>query len=220
MITSSKEYYDLLYLIQDMNPPETAVLIPKDEPIFRINLDSRTIEAPTNFSVATDHRAETIFFRVNRYYDNVDLSSMCCVIQFVNANKVSGIYPVPFYDIDSLTETNEMLIPWVIDGTVTEKAGKVTFSLQFFRVAEGSGKYTYNLNTVTQQFEVLKGNDFDKTATVKALEKSFGKTLEELAKDGTIDLKEINAPLANAYEVLINKMNDIQGQLNIYWLEE
>ena len=60
MITSLQEYYNLLYLIQDENPPELAVLLPGDEPLLRIDLDTRKIDAPEYLSVATDHRAETV----------------------------------------------------------------------------------------------------------------------------------------------------------------
>ena len=86
MITNSDEYWKLLYLIQDRNnPAHTAgaippIPVPSDESLFAIDLDSRTIEAPEFLSVKYDHKAETIFFIVDRYYDNMDLANTCCVI--------------------------------------------------------------------------------------------------------------------------------------------
>ena len=153
MITSLQEYYNLLYLIQDENPPELAVLLPGDEPLLRIDLDTRKIDAPEYLSVATDHRAETVFFSVNRYFDNVDLSTMSCIIQFINAAGESGIYVVPFYDISR--GDDNMIIPWVIEGAVTAKAGSVVYSVQFFRVSESSSKYSYNLNTLPATSKIL-----------------------------------------------------------------
>ena len=56
MITPSKEYYSLLYRIQDPNifanaygEPPTTIL--KDEPTLKIDLNARTIEAPEFLSV-------------------------------------------------------------------------------------------------------------------------------------------------------------------------
>jgi hypothetical protein len=217
MITSLQEYYNLLYLIQDENPPELAVLIPGNEEPLRIDLDTRKIDAPEYLSVATDHRAETVFFSVNRYFDNVDLSTMSCIIQFINAAGESGIYVVPFYDISR--GDDNMLIPWVIEGAVTAKSGSVAYSVQFFRVSESSSKYAYNLNTLAATSKVLEGNKFDKIAAANAIEKGMGKTLEELRDDQKIDFTYVNSNLASAYEALISKMDDIEGQLNLYWTD-
>ena len=217
MITSLQEYYNLLYIIQDENPPELAVLIPGNEEPLRIDLDTRKINAPEYLSVATDHRAETVFFSVNRYFDNVDLSTMSCIIQFINAAGESGIYVVPFYDISR--GDDNMLIPWVIEGAVTAKAGSVVYSVQFFRVSESSSKYSYNLNTLAATSKVLEGNKFDKIAAANAIEKGMGKTLEELRDDQKIDFTYVNSNLASAYEALISKMDDIEGQLNLYWTD-
>lgn len=222
MITSLQEYYSLLYLIQDENPPELVTLLPGDEPILNINLETRKIDAPEYLSVASDHRSETVFFKVARYFDNVDLSTMSCIIQFINANGESGIYVVPFYDISSKhpdVQPHEMLIPWVIEGAVTAKSGQVFYAVQFFRVADGSSKYTYNLNTVPATSRVLEGNNFDKIAAANAIEKGLGKTLEELRDDQKIDFTYVNSNLASAYEALISKMHDIEGELNLYWTD-
>lgn len=222
MITSLQEYYRLLYMIQDENAPEVAVLMPGDEPILKIDLETRKIDAPEYLSVTTDHRSETVFFKVARYFDNVDLSSMSCVIQFINANGESGIYVVPFYDTSATHEDvseDEMLIPWVIEGKVTEAAGTVSYAVQFFRVAESGTRYTYNLNTLPAQSKVLEGNKFDYAAVVEAIEEGMSKTLDELAANEKIDFTFVNSNLASAYAALINKMDDIKDSLNLYWLD-
>jgi hypothetical protein len=45
-------------------------------------------------SVEKDHRAETIYFRVNRFHDVNDLGKIACVIEYINAVGESRIYPV------------------------------------------------------------------------------------------------------------------------------
>lgn len=219
MVTDLQKYYNLLYLIQDENMPEKAILLPDTEELLKIDLNKRTIEGPEYLSVATDHRAETLYFRVARYFDNVDLSQMSCIIQFINAEGTSGIYVVPFYDVNTLADTEEMLFPWVIEGAVTAAAGTVVYSVEFFRIAENAAKYVYNLNTLPAKGKVLEGNKFDQTAAVEGFEKGMGKTILELKDQEKIDFTYANSNLASAYEALINKMDDIKGELNLYWVD-
>jgi hypothetical protein len=52
MITTSYDYESLLYLIQDTNNRQVkALTLPPDEPIYKIDLNTRTIEAPKVLSV-------------------------------------------------------------------------------------------------------------------------------------------------------------------------
>ena len=99
MITTAEEYNELLWKIQDQNAPVSAVLLPSTENVYLIDLEARTIGAPDFLSVQTDHKAETIFFLVDRFYDGVDLATTTCVVQYINANGEGRIYPVPFYDV-------------------------------------------------------------------------------------------------------------------------
>ena len=57
MITDSKEYFGLLYKIQDENPPSVAVLAPAYEPFIEIDWGTRTIHTPEFISVKSDHRS-------------------------------------------------------------------------------------------------------------------------------------------------------------------
>ena len=72
MVTNPAEYAKLLWKIQDQNPPTTALLLPNSERLIEVDLNTRLISAPEYLSVATDHRAETVFFVMDRFHDNVD----------------------------------------------------------------------------------------------------------------------------------------------------
>lgn len=163
MITEKQEYLDLLYKIQDENKPSLAILLPGDERIYNVDLATRTIEAPEYLSVETDHRSEVIYFKVARYYDAIDLSNTVCVIQYINANKEGRVYAVPYYDIDTLSETNEMLIPWEVDGEATVAAGDVQYAIRFYKLDSRitDKRLVYNLNTLTASSKVLHGIDID-----------------------------------------------------------
>lgn len=163
MITEKQEYLDLLYKIQDENKPSLAILLPGDERIYNVDLATRTIEAPEYLSVETDHRSEVIYFKVARYYDAVDLSNTVCVIQYINANKEGRVYAVPYYDIDTFSDTNEMLIPWEVDGEATVAAGDVQYAIRFYMLDSRitDKRLVYNLNTLTASSKVLHGIDID-----------------------------------------------------------
>ena len=123
MKTTSQEYYNLLHQIQDENAPSIAVLLPGTENIYEIDLNKRTIESPEFLSVSRDHKAETIYFKCPRYFDNIDLTNLVCVVEYINANGDGRVYAVPYYDVDSfslLDEENDIyepmiLFPWCID---------------------------------------------------------------------------------------------------------
>ena len=109
MVTNPAEYAKLLWKIQDQNPPTTALLLPNSERMIEVDLNTRLITAPEYLSVATDHRAETVYFVLDRFHDNVDLSTMNCVVEFVSAdkngrNQKSGLFAVPFTDKDTLSK--------------------------------------------------------------------------------------------------------------------
>ena len=163
MITEKQEYLDLLYKIQDENKPSLAILLPGDERIYNVDLATRTIEAPEYLSVETDHRSEVVYFKCPRYYDAVDLSNTVCVVQYINANKEGRVYAVPYYDIDTFSDTNEMLIPWEVDGEATVAAGNVQYALRFYMLDSRitDKRLVYNLNTLTASSKVLHGIDID-----------------------------------------------------------
>ena len=157
MYTDSQEYYALLHRIQQNNPPEIALLLPSYESFYEIDLNKRTITSPEYLSIKEDHKAETVYFKVARYYGHTDLANMCCVVQYINASGEGRVYAVPFYDIETLSDTDEILFPWVIDGEATKTAGEVQYSVRFFKL-DNSGTYLlYNLSTLPATGLVKQG---------------------------------------------------------------
>lgn len=158
MITTAKEYYaNLFKIVESGNIPSLATLLPSSERIYTIDLDSRTIEAPEFLSVVTDHQSETVYFIVDRFFDNTDLSTTACVIQYINGANEGRLYSVPYYDIETYKHVNKMLIPWCIEGEATKAAGEVSYAIRFFKVSGDGKSLTYNLNTSVSKSKVLYG---------------------------------------------------------------
>lgn len=200
MITNPNDYYNAIQQIKDLNKPQYAILLPVDEKIYNIDLDNRSIEAPEFLSLQTDHYAETVYFLVDRYYDNMDLADTICTVQYQNEKDKDGrIYLVPFFDITTYKKENKILIPWQISGEATRNAGTITFSVRFFKLNDfaenGKKDYIYSLNTKPAVSKILYGMDID---------------------------SENNENLYIPADIVTQLMNDIERvsrQSDIYWIE-
>lgn len=168
MFTSPHNYNSVLYKIQDLNR-QYEIIPTKDDPIYDIDLNKRAIKAPEFLSVFHDHNSETIYFKMPRYYDQVDLAraDLCLIIQYENSNpdknKRGFIYKPRYIDITTFAEENEIAFPWVIEGPATAFAGPVTFSIKIYSV-NALGEYEYCLNTLPAVSKVLYGMDVEGTS--------------------------------------------------------
>lgn len=202
MITTADEYYRALFRIQDQNPPSIA-LLPYSETTYKVDLNKRTIETPKFLSVAKDHKAENIYFEVDRYCDYMDLTTCCCIVQYEageGATKRSGIYAVPFYDITTPNAGREnrdkMLVPWCLDGNASMYAGPITYALRFYRLNADGNKFIYNLNTTPVKSEILYGMDVQ---------------TEDLS--GNFDI------LPTEYDKILERVVKLENTFDVYWLE-
>ena len=164
----AESYENLLYDLQKNNKtPLITHLLPKDNQIHVIDMNTRTIDVPQFLSVRFDHNAEVIYFKCARYFEGVDLADTICVIQFINANGDEGLYWVPYYDInhydidpeDPAITTPMLLFPWAIGGLATLKEGKVQFSVRFYRFNEDTKQFLFNVSTKPATGQILHGLD-------------------------------------------------------------
>lgn len=168
MVTTAQDYFSNLVRALHDGPPVYA-LLPSPDNIYNIDISSRTIEAPKFVGVTRDHKAESIYFIVDRYADYMDLATTSCLIHYVNANGDSRIYHVPFYDIYKYARENKMIFPWVIDAQVAAVAGPIQFSVQFYKIGEmiddkgiANKVISYSLNTLPARSEVKQSLEVDK----------------------------------------------------------
>lgn len=156
MITGSAEYKEYLrQLAVSYNPPNVLIRVPANEPVYTVDLDSRVIEPPKNLGVEADHEAELIYFIMDRYYDNIDLSECIGAVQFKNAKNEEYMYIIPVYDTASVP--GKLIFAWNIQSPVTKYGGAVQFSFKFFKIDKASGELLYELNTLVCKTKVLVG---------------------------------------------------------------
>ena len=238
MITTAEEYFANLFKIQESgNVPSLATLLPKSENIYNINLDSRTVEAPEFLSVTDDHDSETIYFMVDRFFDNMDMSTTSCVIQYINAKNEGRLYAVPYYDIETYHASNKMLIPWCIEGEATKAAGDVTYSIRFFQVDTTGKVLTYNLNTIPVTSKVLNGINVLGYNLVDVTEEQFynrGNTVYYVKSgDAYVKAPDRYSPgtkyytLTDGYDygaeyldAILHRLQRIEQDFHLYWYDQ
>ena len=132
--------------------------LPLDEPIFEIDSDTRKISVPNEFkanglSVQNDHLAEIIFFRIDRYFDDMDLGNCNIEINWKMGNK-SG--KTSRFVMAKDIQPGYIIFGWPIDKEITEKSGAVNFAIEFNK-KDNEGKITYCFNTMPITVNVKEG---------------------------------------------------------------
>ena len=157
-----------------------------------IDLNKRTIDVPECLSVEKDHRAETIYFKVDRYFGGMDLATADCIIMYETANKKQYIYCVEGYNL--FAEDRMLVFAWPISGLATSVSGKIKFTMMFYRLnknPDGSVEFDYKLNLRPNISSILYGMDvFD-----------------------SIIAEDDNTP-PSEYKVTPNELEHLQAQIN------
>lgn len=144
---------------------EKYLALPIDEDIFEINANSRAINIPASFKkngvgVEGDDTAETIYFIIDRYFDNTDLAAedVDIIIQYQPVGGADALTSELIRDYE--TARNKLIFGWVIDKSVTQKPGTVKFSIRFVK-KDAAGNIIYNLGTLASQITINKGLNLD-----------------------------------------------------------
>lgn len=156
---------DQLSDIQAKNPPSN-VYLPYAHNIYDIDLNTRTIHGPSRLSIQRDHKAEILYFKVDRYFDYMDLANTICIVEYItpgDVQRIPHIYIVPYYDTRKFLKEGKMLFPWAVGGAATEKDGILEYAIRFYKVDDSGDEkiLAYNLNTLPTTSEVLRSIESD-----------------------------------------------------------
>ena len=172
-INSLEDYFSNIRTIASLtkigsNVKGKFLIMPLDELFFEIDANARTIKIPDNFKkngigVQNDHWAEILYFKVDRYYDYQDLSSLNIFInwEFVASGqknseeqeiKVSKAFaPDPDFD------KNALIFGWVVDRSMCPRKGQLKFSVTFTDSTHPGLAQGYQLSTLISQVNVNEG---------------------------------------------------------------
>ena len=207
MKVSPQEYNSLLGRLIDPNEYTNFLRIPADEPIYEIDLNQRKINVPEFLSVEEDHNAEIIWFKTDRFYDNIDLYDSTCWIQYINANNEEYFYAAPIIIGAQEFGNEQILIPWAISKEVAKATGVISFSFQFFKLSEDKNRFLYVLNTQVAKSKILAGLRVDPMAFLTDGEKEETDVLPE------------REWLANEITKLYDAYSTLSGDYKLYWID-
>ena len=139
-ITSLNEYFQHIEELSELAIGEGRtgsdpyfLRLPLDEPFFEINANTRGITVPGELSqvgVVGDKLAEILFFKIDRYYDAVDLDTRHIYIEWeLPDGKTRGISRDFLRDTQS--EKDKIIFGWLIDDVLTKQIGAIRFAVRF-----------------------------------------------------------------------------------------
>lgn len=207
MKVSPQEYNSLVGRLIDPNEYTNFLRIPTDEPIYEIDLNQRKINVPEFLSVEEDHNSEIIWFKTDRFYDNIDLYESTCWIQYINANNEEYFYAAPIIIGAQEFGNEQILIPWAISKEVAKATGVISFSFQFFKLSEDKNRFLYVLNTQVAKSKILAGLRVDPMAFLTDGEKEETDVLPE------------REWLANEITKLYDAYSTLSGDYKLYWID-
>lgn len=202
MITEPNEFIQRLQELQDSSSVTYSTL-PSNEPRFIIDANSRTIKIPPEFQflgVKNDHKAETVYFEIDRYFDDEDLSTHTCVVQFENKSGEGSIYPVTIMDTESID--GKIIFGWEILSDATTIVGDIIFSVRFYSL--DNYVFTYNFNTLPAKSVILDTLNVDDPTVVENYPSELEAWLDRMN-----DLSQ-NVVKPEDVELLDTKMNTLE----------
>lgn len=172
-ITSLDEYFS--YIVQLNEISRRYTILPLDEEVFTIDANTRTITVPPSFAkngigVQGDEVAEIVYFKINRFFDAIDLDTKDIYIQWRSAavdesgNPIEGVSVPWVKDVES--EPGFIIFGWPLSSKITQKAGNIQFAVRFYEFNEDTDTLMYSLSTLTQTAVVKPALDFDLPAII------------------------------------------------------
>lgn len=177
-----------LYDIQAKNAPSNVFLPFIKDPeknAYNINLNTRVINGPAALSVRRDHKAQVVYFKVDRYFDYMDLTNTVCVIQYLTPKeKIPRVYIVPYYDTTTCVGEDKILFPWVVGGMATAEPGIIEYSIRFYKVERNGDniQLLYNLSTLPTKTKILDSLNSDGEIMNAEYDSYIGSQWEDLVQ--------------------------------------
>lgn len=226
--TYFSKIYDLVNIKSDSNDPEIRkygrryTILPLDEEHFEIDTNTRIIKVPEAFrkngiAVQGDMAAETIYFRVPRYFDAIDLNNTEIFIQWQyindqNQQPVKGMSHEWVRDIES--QDDYLIFGWTLVRNITERAGNLQFSVRFIMgesKTDANGnklptEISYSLSTLTTSVLINPGLNYDIDSPDNPLE-----TLDSIITSNFINTTTLTDSEIKAFRYIWDLNKDYPG---------
>lgn len=158
--SSLEKYFTRLGdLVDNAENPIEYLMLPLDEPCLEVDANTRIITIPDGFKkygagVQGDVIAETLFLRIDRFFDSMDFMMTEPYVQWKLKNGEQGATPIPYMDYESEHHLGKLIVVWPLTGAVTAQEGPVEFSLRFIK--RDGDKIVYSWNSVPASITIKK----------------------------------------------------------------
>ena len=173
-ISTLEEYFSWLQNLGDekLGGDRKYTILPIDEDHFEINANTRAISIPASFkkngvAVQGDDLAEVLYFKIDRYFDYMDLNNCDIYIQWETPKDAEGktIKSVsPAYIRDIASEPGKLIFGWALSDAITANSGNLKFSVRFFQwkdTDDGKKTLAYSFSTLTAQVLIQPSINFN-----------------------------------------------------------
>lgn len=171
LVLAENYWKQLKHIQNDYLREITKITTPKNG-FFEIDLDKREIIPPAEYrdflGVEHEHLAETIYFEVDRFFDDVDLTTTNIIIEYVNDNGDARIFPAVLQDWTS--NPGRIRFAWLLGHEATKVAGNLKFSVRFYSVDYNNHIFTYSLLTQPAIGKIMPGQQDEDGNSINAFE--------------------------------------------------
>lgn len=134
-------------------------MLPVDEEVFYIDANTRQISVPTSFkrngiAVQGDEVAEIVYFKINRYFDFMDLNNTEIYIQYEDPKGNKDVCQEWVRDIES--DPDFLIFGWALRDPITKYDGTLKFSVRFVNWDDDDGTMIYNFSTTEASASINK----------------------------------------------------------------
>lgn len=160
MITNSEEFSLRLEEIQK-GSTTSKMINPSTEPIVFIDSNGRLIDANNVLdqfvTVENDTNAETIYFAINRYFDDVDLSTKKILIKYQNS--IGELYYDDAIDIhiETIDGIEKVVFGWKITQFATMVSGVLMIQIMIYSYNDDGYTFNYVFNTKIKEKIIFNG---------------------------------------------------------------
>ena len=192
-ITTLEEYFSWIRNLGNISKKYTV--LPLDEDHFEINANTRAINIPASFkkngvAVQGDDLAEVLYFKIDRYFDYMDLNNCDIYIQWETPKAADGTTiksASPAYIRDIESEPGKLIFGWALSDAITANSGTLKFSVRFFQwedpenvKAGGDKVIAYSFSTLTAQVLIQPSINFNPEKDEYTVDDVANRLLERL----------------------------------------
>lgn len=246
-ITTLEEYFSWLRNLSNIDKKYTV--LPLDEEHFEINANTRAINIPASFkkngiAVQGDDLAEVLYFKIDRYFDYMDLNNTDIFIQWetpkdANGNVIKSVSPAYIRDIES--EPGKLIFGWAISDAVTGTSGALKFSVRFFQwededkatQEDGEKVLAYSFSTLTASVTIQPSINFNPETDEYKVDDVGDRLVERIENSKIVggyaaavpifleDLSDVSAYDLNAetglFDLLVQAYSTDTGAISYTW---